>query len=87
MFLVDVGERILSTDVVPPRQKEREVRKISSFPNILMELFDIVVGLVEGFPMDWKQAAGSRSSGKAYEEAQLDVSGSTGLVHIPGLKV
>ncbi|KAI0386982.1 hypothetical protein F5Y04DRAFT_275437 [Hypomontagnella monticulosa] len=59
MYLVNPGERILSTSVVPPQQKDwwvREVRKIPPFSDIPMEIFFIIVDFVEGYLIDWEEA-------------------------------
>ncbi|KAI2467403.1 hypothetical protein F4781DRAFT_402292 [Annulohypoxylon bovei var. microspora] len=59
MFLVDPNIRVLSTGVVQPQQKDwwvREVRKISPFSKVPMEIFDIIMNFVHGFRMSWKDA-------------------------------
>ncbi|KAI8634306.1 hypothetical protein F5Y19DRAFT_487765 [Xylariaceae sp. FL1651] len=59
MFLVEPHIRVLSTSVVPPQRKDwwaREVRKISPLRGLPMELFDLIVGFVDGFPMSWEDA-------------------------------
>lgn len=59
MFLVDPNLRILSTGVVPPQRRDwwaPEVRKISPFSKIPVEVFDMIIDSVEDFPMSWERA-------------------------------
>ncbi|KAI0536264.1 hypothetical protein GGR58DRAFT_475769 [Xylaria digitata] len=63
MFLVDPHIRVLSTSVVPPQRKDwwaHEVRKISPLSDLLLEIFDLIIESVEGFPMSWKDALDTR---------------------------
>ncbi|KAI1394262.1 uncharacterized protein F4822DRAFT_43229 [Hypoxylon trugodes] len=63
MFLVDPSIRILSTGVVPPQRKDwwaREIRNITPFSEIPIEVFDIIMDFVDGFPMSWEQALATR---------------------------
>ncbi|KAI2775650.1 hypothetical protein F4815DRAFT_504153 [Daldinia loculata] len=59
MFLVDPNLRVLSTGVVPPQRRDwwaPEVRKISPFSKIPVEVFDMIIDSVEDFPMSWERA-------------------------------
>ncbi|KAI1658101.1 hypothetical protein F4813DRAFT_380457 [Daldinia decipiens] len=59
MFLVDPNIRVLSTGVVPPQRRDwwaPEVRKISPFSKIPVEIFDMIIDFVEDFPMSWERA-------------------------------
>ncbi|KAI1451622.1 hypothetical protein F4805DRAFT_463601 [Annulohypoxylon moriforme] len=59
MFLVDPNTRVLSTGVVPPQQKDwwaREVRLIAPFSKLPMEVFEMIINFVEGYPMSLEGA-------------------------------
>ncbi|KAI0847455.1 hypothetical protein F5Y00DRAFT_241477 [Daldinia vernicosa] len=59
MFLVDPNIRVLSTGVVPPQRRDwwaPEVRKISPFSKIPVEIFHMIIDFVEDFPMSWERA-------------------------------
>lgn len=63
MFLVDPHIRVLSTSVVPPQRKDwwaREVRKVSPLSGLPAEIFDMIIGFVDGFPMSWEDALTTR---------------------------
>ncbi|KAL1965794.1 hypothetical protein VTN77DRAFT_5115 [Rasamsonia byssochlamydoides] len=59
MFLVDPYVRVLSTANVPPQRRDWwavEVRKIPPFDTLPKELFDMIIGFVDGFPLSWEEA-------------------------------
>ncbi|KAI0970801.1 hypothetical protein F4678DRAFT_461931 [Xylaria arbuscula] len=63
MFLVDPHVRVLSTSVVPPQRKDwwaREVRKVSPLSGLPLEIFDLIIDFVDGFPMSWEDAVATR---------------------------
>ncbi|KAI0440696.1 hypothetical protein F4803DRAFT_459480 [Xylaria telfairii] len=65
MFLVDPHIRVLSTSVVPPQRKDwwaREIRKIGPLGALPMEIFDLIVEFVDGFPMSWEDALETRET-------------------------
>jgi len=63
MFLVDPHVSVLSTANVPPQRKDwwaEEVRKIEPFRRLSMEIFDMIIDAVEGFPFSWEDALEAR---------------------------
>ncbi|KAI3323654.1 hypothetical protein HD806DRAFT_534778 [Xylariaceae sp. AK1471] len=65
MFLVDPHIRVLSTFVVPPQRKDwwaREVRNIGPLGRLPIEIFDLIIGFVDGFPMSWEDALAVRET-------------------------
>jgi hypothetical protein len=59
MFLVDPHIKILSTANVPPQRVDwwaDEVRKISPFASLPVELFDRIIDVVDDFPIAWDEA-------------------------------
>ncbi|TGJ85399.1 hypothetical protein E0Z10_g3348 [Xylaria hypoxylon] len=65
MFLVDPHIRVLSTSVVPPQRKDwwaREVRNIGPLGVLPTEIFDLIIGFVDGFPMSWEDALATRET-------------------------
>lgn len=65
MFLVDPHIRVLSTSVVPPQRKDwwaREVRKVGPLATLPMEIFDLIIESVDGFPMTWEDALATRET-------------------------
>jgi hypothetical protein len=59
MFLVDPHVPVLSTANVPPQSKawwSEEVRKIEPFGSLPLELFELIIDCVDGFPMSWEDA-------------------------------
>ncbi|KAK0303176.1 hypothetical protein LTR82_017630 [Friedmanniomyces endolithicus] len=65
MFLVDPHIKILSTANVPPQQRDWwavEVRKISPFAELPIELFERIVEVVDDFPISWDEACETREA-------------------------
>jgi hypothetical protein len=65
VFLVDPHIRVLSTSVVPPQHKNwwaREVRSISPLHELPLEIFDLIIRSVEGFPISWDDALAVRET-------------------------
>jgi len=59
MFLVDPHVPILSTAKVAPQRKDwwvDEVRNINPFSELPMEVFDMIMDVVEGFPFNREEA-------------------------------
>ncbi|KAK3074200.1 hypothetical protein LTR53_003543 [Teratosphaeriaceae sp. CCFEE 6253] len=65
MFLVDPHIKILSTANVPPQRRDwwaAEVRKISPFAELPIELFERIVEVVDDFPISWDEACETREA-------------------------
>ncbi|KAI0875172.1 hypothetical protein GGS24DRAFT_500123 [Hypoxylon argillaceum] len=65
MFLVEPHIRVLSTSVVPPQRKDwwaREIRKVSPLSRLPIEIFELIIESVDGFPMSWEQALATRKA-------------------------
>lgn len=59
MFLVDPYVPVLSTANVPPQRRdswEIEVRKVPPFDILPREIFDMIVGFIDGFPLSLDEA-------------------------------
>ena len=64
MFLVDPHVPVLSTAHVPPQRKDwwvEQVRNIKPFGELPMEIFDMIMDVVEGFPFSWEEALKMRT--------------------------
>ncbi|KAB8228811.1 DUF4246 domain-containing protein [Aspergillus alliaceus] len=59
MFLVDPHIPILSTANVPPQRKDwwaDEVRRVPPFQGLPLEIFEMIMQYVTGFPLSWEEA-------------------------------
>ncbi|KAE8155363.1 hypothetical protein BDV25DRAFT_126032 [Aspergillus avenaceus] len=64
MFLVDPHIPILSTANVPPQRQDwwaEEVRQVSPFRALPLEIFEMVMQHVDGFPLRWDEAVAVRA--------------------------